>query len=162
MVVGALLLRGQQTATQEREAFLFVVNSTPNASAQGALDVLWIPDPVLKYCLGRTREQCVAIDYCIRTTNRNVSQCRNLPVDISRIPKYPRDLYPSRVLGITYFRTASGVIEGINTLFERYDRGQKADFDRVTLNARFKARIRAKRSDDDDDFNVLQVLTTPE
>jgi hypothetical protein len=161
-IASAALLCGDQAVAQEREVFLFVVNATPKAAAQGALDVLWIPEPVLKYCLGKTREQCVAIDYCIRTTNRNVSQCRTLPVDISKISKYSRDVYPSRVLGITYFRAASGGIDGLNALFEHYERSPKTGFDQVSLKARFKARIRVKRSADDDDFDLLQVLSTPE
>jgi hypothetical protein len=33
-------------------------------------------------------------DYRVRTTNRDVPQCRNLPVDVANIPKYPRDMYP--------------------------------------------------------------------
>jgi hypothetical protein len=122
--------------------------------------VLWIPAPVQKNCFGKTREQCVALDYCIRTTNRDVSQCRNLNVDLTNIPKYPRDIYPRRVLAVTYFRAATD-IKGLSDLFEYLDHRPKADFDHLSLKARIKARIRVKRSADDDDFDLLEVLAVP-
>jgi len=145
----------------EREELLFVLNPAPARRLQRAVDVLWIPGPVQPYCLGRTREECAAIDYCIRTTDRNVSQCRNLGVDVTRAPQYPSDLYPRRVLAVTYFRTSVSAITGLGKLFGFIDGRPKADFDRLSLRARVKARIRVKRSADDDDFEVLEILAAP-
>jgi hypothetical protein len=146
--------------TLELEVSLFVLNPPSGASFKGAVDVLWIPLPLQKYCLGKTREQCAAIDYCIRTTNRDVSQCRNLSLDVGKIPKYPRDIYPARLLAITYFPAVAS-IPGLSGLLEYRDRKPRTDFDRLSLKESFKARVRVKRSPDDDDFELLQVLALP-
>jgi hypothetical protein len=34
------------------------------------------------------------MDFCIRTTTKNVSTCRNLPVDLAHLPAYPPDMRP--------------------------------------------------------------------
>jgi len=150
--------RAQPRAALEREEFLFIVNPPP--ASKGAVIVAWIPQPMQRYCLGRTLEQCIAIDYCLRTTDRDVRQCRNLPVDVARIPKYPRDLYPRRVLSVVYFRAAT-VIQGVGGLLEYFDSKPRSDFDRLSMKERIRARIRVKRSADDDEFDLLEVLQAP-
>jgi hypothetical protein len=147
-----------QTRSVEREEFLFVVNPPP--ASKGAVTVVWIPQPMQRYCLGRTLEQCVAIDFCLRTTSREVQQCRNLPVDVAKIPRYSRDLYPRRVLSVIYFRAATA-IKGVGDLLEYYDSQPRSDFDRLSLKARIRARINVKRSADDDEFDLLEVLQAP-
>jgi len=158
--VSLLALWGADPTQTQREEFLFLLNPPPGSKG-AAVVVLWIPPPLLRYCLGKTREQCVAIDYCIRTTNRNVSQCRNLTVDVTNIPKYPRDIYPRRVLAVTYFPAAASVIKGLDGLLEYLDAQPKADFDRLSGKARIKAKIKVTRSADDDDFDLLEVLAVP-
>jgi hypothetical protein len=64
-----------QPTALEREEFLFIVNPPP--ASKGVVVVAWIPEPMQRYCLGRTLEQCIAIDYCLRTTDRDVRQYRN-------------------------------------------------------------------------------------
>ena len=151
--------RIDQAATLEREEDLFILNPPP--ASKGALVVLWIPAPVQRFCLGKTREQCVAIDYCIRTTNRNVPQCRAVPVDVASVPKYPESIYPRRVLAVTYFRGSATAIKGVADLLEYFDGQQRSDFDRLSMKARIRAKIRVKRSADDDDFELMEVLRLP-
>jgi len=40
------------------------------------------------------------MDFCIRTTTKNVSTCRNLAVDLAHLPAYPPDMRPRRMLSI--------------------------------------------------------------
>jgi len=65
---------------------------------------LWIPQPLQKYCLGKTAEQCSTIDYCIRTTNKDIAMCRSLSPNLRRLPAYPPGIRPRRVLSITYYK----------------------------------------------------------
>jgi hypothetical protein len=152
--------RAARAVTSEREEFLFILNPPPQPAFNGAVVVLWIPAPLQRYCLEKTREQCVAIDYCARATNRDFAQCRNLPVGVINIPKYSRDMYPRRVLAMTYFRAATA-IKGFRNLLEYFDVQPKSDFDRLSMNARIRARIRVNRSADDDNFDLLEVLRVP-
>ena len=70
----------QPQSPVELEEILFVQNAkTP--PEKGAIYVLWIPQPVLKYCLGKSAEKCARIDFCIRTTSKEVSTCQNLGLD---------------------------------------------------------------------------------
>ena len=151
----------QAAQITEREEFLYVLNPPAGAPKDAKVALLWIPSAVERYCLGKSREQCAAIDYCVRTTTRNVPMCRNLPVDVTQIPKYAPDLYPRRVLGVTYFQAATIDIAGLTGLYEYMDKSLRTDFDRLSLPQRIKARIRVKRSADDDDFDLLEVVALP-
>jgi hypothetical protein len=42
-------------------------------STPGAVQLVWIPEPLEKYCSGKTHYQCAPMDFCIRTTTKNVS-----------------------------------------------------------------------------------------
>ena len=76
------------------------------AGGKSAVQLVWIPEPLEKYCLGKTHEQCASMDFCIRTTTKNVSTCRNLAVDLAHLPAYPPDMRPRRMLSIAlYART---------------------------------------------------------
>ena len=66
----------------------------------GAVQLVWIPEPLEKYCFGKTHQQCASMDFCIRTTTKNVSTCRNLAVDLAHLPAYPPDMRPRRMLSI--------------------------------------------------------------
>jgi hypothetical protein len=63
----------------ELEPSLFV-QLPGGKSTPGAVQLVWIPQPLEKYCLGKTHEQCASMDFCIRTTTKNVSTWRNLAV----------------------------------------------------------------------------------
>jgi hypothetical protein len=155
-------LYGADAVTSEREEFLFLLNPPSGPGFQGAVNALWVPAPMVKYCLGKSREECVAIDYCVRTTNRNVAECRNLSVDLNAIPKYSPSLYPRRVMGVTLFPAAADAIKGMDGLFAAYASRPRTELDRLSIKLRFKVRIRVKRSADDDDFDLLEVLSVPQ
>src|SRR5579863_10052137 len=99
----ATLVRAQsaaanaQPASTEMDAILFV-QSFPMKNGPDAIDLVWVPQPIQRLCLGKTAQQCASIDYCIRTTNRDVSMCRNLGIPLSRLPSYPHDVVPRRQL----------------------------------------------------------------
>lgn len=157
----ALLICGAASAgAQEREEFLFLLNPPAGPAFRGAVEVVWIPAPLQKYCLGKTLEHCVAIDYCLRTTNRDVSQCRNLTVDVTKVAKYPAGSWPRRVLAVTYF-PAAAEIKGMGGLLQYFKSKPGTEFGRLSSQARFKAKIRVKRSADDDEFDLLEVMAVP-
>src|SRR5580658_10301618 len=70
----------------------------------GAVQLVWIPEPLEKYCLGKTHVQCASMDFCIRTTTKNVSTCRNLAVDLAHLPAYPPEMRPRRMLSVPLSR----------------------------------------------------------
>lgn len=141
----------------ELEESLFVQN--PHVPGVKGIYVLWIPQPVQKYCLGKTAEQCTEIDYCIRITNRTISRCRNLSVDVTSLPLYPPDIRPKRVLGVIYFPVAP--IKGFGALLKFFESAPKDTFDRLSASGRIKARIKLIRSAEDDQFELLEVLAVP-
>jgi hypothetical protein len=142
----------------ELEEWLFVQRSHTKGAAR-ALYVLWIPQPIEKTCLGKTAAECIAMDYCIRTTSKDVAMCRNLRVDLKHLPSYPPDMRPRRILGVTYF--LSGTMERLGKLFEFAQSAPRGTLDRLSEHSRFRARIRFTRSADDDDFDVLEILNVP-
>jgi hypothetical protein len=148
-----------QEKTSELEAVLFVQD--PHlANGKKAVQVIWIPQPVQKYCLGKTHKECSTIDYCIRTTNKHAAMCQNLGVDTARLPAYPADVSPKRVLSIVYFFPMDGD-KGFGRLAEFFENAPKGLLDHLSRNARIKARVKLSRSADDDQFEVLEVLEAP-
>jgi hypothetical protein len=142
----------------ELEQFLFVQAPEPD-NGKGNIVVIWLPQPLQKLCLGKTAAQCSTIDYCIRTTNRESSQCRNIGVNLVGIPPYPPDTRPRRKLSVVYFPEAP--IKGLEQLRVFYKSAPKASLQRISIGARIKARIRFTRKTDDDDFDLLEVLALP-
>ena len=142
----------------ELEDILFVQDPHLPGGKQG-IRVFWIPQPVQKYCLGKTAQQCIDIDYCLRTSNRNVATCRNLAVDITRIPPYPGGMRPRRVHSIVFFQV--GQIGGSELLKNLYEKAPKDSLNHFSSDTRIKARIRYTIKSDDDDFDVLQFLAVP-
>src|ERR1700722_3745076 len=69
----------------------------------GSVQLVWIPEPLIKYCLGKTHQQCASMDFCIRTTSKDVSTCRNLAVDLAHLPTYPADMRPRRMLSVVLY-----------------------------------------------------------
>jgi hypothetical protein len=147
-----------RATTLELQEFLFV--QKPDApGARAGVQVVWIPQPVQKYCLGKTLKECASIDYCIRTTNKNVAMCRNLSVDATRVPAYPPDVRPARVLSVTYFVLAG--MPGFDALQRFLERAPKETLDHLSLSARIRAKIKFTRSREDDDFKLMEVLAVP-
>lgn len=145
-------------STVELEDYLYILN--PHFQKHpDAIDLMWIPKTVESLCLGKPFEKCSAIDYCSRTTNQNVSMCRNLGMDLAKLPKYPSDARPKRVLSIVFYQ--GSLIKGWAALRTYYDSQPPGTFDRVSKSQRIKARIKLIRSTDDDQFELLEVLAVP-
>ena len=133
----------------EVEDFLFVQN--PATGANGYY-VMWIPEPLQKTCMGKTWKQCADMDYCIRTTNKNVAMCRGLP----KLPTYPAGMRPRRILGITF--SEPGNTKVLEFLRQFHSAQPSTAFDHLSMGVRIKARLKLTRAPDDDSFEVLEVF----
>ncbi len=151
----ALLLSAQPKETILEET-LYAQNApeTPDG-----IRVMWIPAPLERTCENKRTQRCAEIDYCIRTTTKNTATCRNVGVDLAKLPAYPRDLRPRRVLSVTYFPAAP--ITGLDKLRTYVASKPKSTFDTLTAATKFKAKIKFKHKADDDDFELLEVLSVP-
>jgi hypothetical protein len=151
--LAALVLCGVNAVagSVETEAVLFV-----QSAAKDGIAVAWIPRPLQKYCLGKTLQQCSTMDYCIRTTNKNVSMCQNL----GRLPSYPADMHPRRIISISYFKIVPELspIKGIAILQTFFNSQPGAKFDVLSNSLRIRARVKLTTRADDDDFNVVEFL----
>ena len=143
--------------SKEMEAILFV-QSLPLKDGQQGIHLVWIPQPLQRLCLGKTAQQCADIDYCVRTTNRDVSMCRNLGIPMSQLPKYPTGMIPARQLSVTYMKLSPDYFANLQEFFRR---APKASLQHLSMSARVKARVQFIRKADDDDFNVLEILAVP-
>jgi len=148
----------------ELEEPLFLVDphlkSAQGAPVLGAMSVESIPQPIQKYCLDKTSQECSTIDFCIRTTTKSVAMCQNLPANLRHLPPYPAGMRPSRVFSITFFQGAPN-IRGFDGLRRFYDSVPKGTFDRISVRGRFKARVRLTKTSDDYNFELLEVLSVP-
>jgi hypothetical protein len=149
-----------QPASVELEQMLFV-QAPENGIPKDGIQLIWLPEPLEKLCLGKTASKCATIDYCIRTTNRDDSRCRNLGINLARIRHYPPGTRPARMLSITLFRIRELKGNGYGLLQDFYKSAPQASLQRISLDARVKARIQFIRKADDDDFNLLQILAVP-
>jgi len=142
----------------ELEPSLFV-QLPGGKSIPGAVQLVWIPEPLVKYCLGKTHEQCAAMDFCIRTTTKNVATRRNLAVDLAHLPAYPLDMRPRRMLSITVYL---GRMKNWEELQEYVARAPKDRLEHFSPLARIKAKVTFTRTPEDDGFRVLEILSVPE
>ncbi len=142
----------------ELEPSLFVQlpgsNSTP-----GSVQLVWIPEPLEKYCLGKTHQQCASMDFCIRTTTKNVSTCRNLPIDPAHLPAYPPDMRPRRMLSVRLYLAVG--MKGWEELQDYIARAPKDRLDHFSPLARVKVKVTFTRTPEDDEFRVLEILSVP-
>jgi hypothetical protein len=145
---------GAQPKSTELDAILFV-QSLRTTDGRDGIHLVWIPQPLQRLCLGKTSQQCANMDYCVRTTNPDVSQCHNLGIPLSRLPKYPRDMIPRRQLSVVLLALSP---DKFPKLQEFYHRAPKASLEHLSLSTRVKARVRFTRKPDDDDFDVLDVV----
>ena len=99
------------------------------------------------------------MDFCIRTTSKNVSTCRNLAVDLAHLPAYPRDMRPRRMLSIALIPPT--IMKGWEELEAYVARTPKDQLEHFSPLARIKAKVRFTRKPDDDDFQVLEILSVP-
>lgn len=146
------------TNSVELEPSLFVQLPGGN-SAPGAVQLVWIPEPLEKFCLGKTHDQCASMDFCIRTTTKNVSTCRNLAVDLAHLPAYPPDMRPRRMISIGLFPPT--IMKGWDELQDYIAHAPEERLERFSQSARIKAKVRFTRTPGDDDFRVLEILSVP-
>jgi len=143
----------------ELELSLFVQDPHLKGGRKG-ITVAWIPSPIQKYCLGKTIQDCATIDYCIRTTNKHVAMCQNLSVDTTRLPPYPPDMTPRRVLSIVLFFPMTPE-KGFGNLIKYFESAPQGSLDRLSTRAQIKARVKLTRTSDDDQLQLLEVLSVP-
>ena len=146
-----------QPGSTEMDAVLFV-QSLPLKDGQQGIHLVWIPQPIQRLCLGKTTEQCTNIDYCIRTTNRDVSTCRNLGIPLTRLPSYPSGMIPRRLLSVVLMRLTPDYFANLQEFFHS---APKSSLQHLSMSARVKAHVRFTRKPDDDDFNVLEITAVP-
>jgi hypothetical protein len=141
----------------ELDEILFV-QAPENDNGSGGIVLAWIPDPLQKICLGKTLSQCSAMDFCIRTTTKTVAMCRNLAIPLSRLPAYPRGMTPHRVMSLSFYKLSPG--GPYQPLVDIYKSLPSSSLDRLSMDARIKARIRVTHSANDDSIQLEQVLAT--
>ena len=146
-----------QPGSVELEQFLFV-QAPEHDNGKGGIVLIWLPQPLQKYCLGKTHTQCANIDYCIRTTNRESSQCKNIGVDLARIPPYPPTTVPRRMMSVFLMYLQPNTFTPLQGF---YKTAPKASLERISMSARIKARVKFTRKPDDDDFQLEEVLAVP-
>ena len=143
----------------ELEPSLFV-QLPGGKSTPGAVQLVWIPEPLVKYCLGKTHQQCASMDFCIRTTTKSVSTCRNLAVDLAHLPAYPADMRPRRITSaLACIRPL--IMKGWEELQDYIARAPKDRLEHFSEMARVKVKVKFTRTPEDDDFRVLEILSVP-
>ncbi len=143
-----------QAGSTDMDAILFV-QSFPMKDGHDAIDLVWVPQPIQRLCLGKTEQQCASIDYCIRTTDRDVSMCRNLGMPLSHLPSYPPGMVPRRQFSVALMHLTPDFFPKLQDFFRH---APKASLQHLSMSARVKARVRYTRKADDDDFQVLEIL----
>lgn len=144
--------------TTELEATLYV-QAPDFAGGAGSIVLVWLPEPLMSTCLGRTMKECFNIDYCIRTTNPNGPQCRNLAVPRASLPHYPPGMQPHRAISIVL--RALGNNNGFGSLKEFYRRAPQDSLERLSSDAAIRARIRYTSTPSNEGFYLLDVLSVP-
>jgi hypothetical protein len=148
----------QPESSVELETSLFVQHPGGKFTP-GAVQLVWIPEPLVKYCLGKTHEQCAAMDFCIRTTTKTVSMCRNLALDLARLPSYPANMSPRRMMSIAMIPPT--IMKGWDELEAYMARVPKEQLEHFSSPVRVKAKVILTRKPDDDDFRVVEILSVP-
>jgi hypothetical protein len=148
--------RGETSLELETSLFVQLPGGT---ITRGAVQLVWIPEPLEKYCYGKTHEQCASMDFCIRTTTKSVSTCRNLAVDLAHLPSYPPDMRPRRMMSIALLPPTR--MKGWEELQDYVAHIPKDRLEHFSPLMRIKARVTFTRTPEDDDFRVLEILSVP-
>jgi hypothetical protein len=120
--------------------------------------LVWLPEPLESTCMGRTMKECANIDYCIRTTNPNGPQCRNLGIPRSQLPHYPAGMRPRRAISVVLRNLDNS--HGFDKLKSFYKNASQDSLERLSPDATIRARIRYN-SGSFEGFTVLEVLRAP-
>lgn len=157
LVASAQTFPGSQNGI-EMEQTLFV--QAPDFAARGnSIVLVWLPEPLESTCVGRTMKECFNIDYCIRTTNPNSAQCRNLGMQRNQMPHYPTGMRPRRAISVVL--QALGNSNGFDRLKEFYRNASSSSLNRLSMDARIRARIRYNNDPSFEGFTLLEVLSVP-
>ena len=144
-----------QPNSVDSEQILFL-QTMPLKNGKDGYGLTWIPVPLQKYCLGKTSQQCATMDFCLRTTTPSIAMCRNLGSALQRMPRYPRDMSPRRMLSI--FLIPPSTMNGFDLLQKLAETRPRSSLQLFSMDARVKARVRFTRQPDDDSFSVLEIL----
>jgi hypothetical protein len=127
----------QSPATQPNsvdiEQVLFV-QTIPLKNGKTGIILLWIPQPIQKYCLGKTSQQCAPMDFCLRTTTPDIAMCRNLGSALQHMPRYPRDMRPRRQLSIVFYPPST--IKGFEIVQNLVQSAPRPSLERLSLHPR--------------------------
>ncbi len=121
--------------------------------------LVWLPEPLVSTCMGKTMKECSQIDYCIRTTNPNGPQCRDLGIPRAQLPHYPADMRPRRAISVVL--RAMGNDHGFDRLKAFYRNASPSSLSRLSPDATIQATIRYDDNPSFQGFYVLEVLSTP-
>jgi len=142
----------------EMEQTLFV--QAPDFAGGGnSIVLVWLPEPLVSTCLGRTMKECFNFDFCIRTTNPNGPQCKNLAVPRARLPHYPPGMVQRRAMSVVLSKL--GDSNGFDLLKSFYRSAPKASLQRLSSDATIRARISYNNSSSFEGFSLIQVLSAP-
>jgi hypothetical protein len=142
----------------DREQTLYV--QAPDFPGAGdSIVLVWLPEPLVSTCLGRTMKECFKIDYCIRTTNPNGPQCRDLGIPRSQLPHYPADMRPRRAISVVLRAMSND--HGFDRLKAFYRNAPPSALSRLSAEATIQARIRYDDNPSFQGFSLLEVLSTP-
>lgn len=148
-----------QADTSEMEQTLYVQAPDWSGNKGDSIVLVWLPEPLESTCLGKTMKECFNIDYCIRTTNPNGPQCRNLGIPRASLPHYPPGMQPRRAISVVL--RFLGNSNGFDRLKEFYRSAPKDSLERLSSDATIRARIRYTSTPSFEGFTLLDVLEVP-
>jgi hypothetical protein len=148
---------GGQSDGIEMEQMLYV-QALDFAGGGNSIVLVWLPEPLESTCMGRTMKECALIDFCIRTTNPNGAQCKNLGIPRSELPHYPAGMQPRRMISVTLRALGNG--NGFDKLKAFYKNASQDLLERLSPDAMIRARIRYN-SGSFEGFTVLEVVGAP-
>jgi hypothetical protein len=129
------------------------------AGGDNSMVLVWLPEPLVSTCMGLTMKECFKIDYCIRTTNPNGPQCRDLGIPRSQLPHYPAEMQPRRAISVVL--RAMGNDHGFDRLKEFYRNAPSSSLSRLSPDTAIQARIRYNDNPSFQSFYLVEVLSTP-
>jgi hypothetical protein len=148
-----------QPEGMEMEQTLYVQAPDWTGPKGDSIVLVWLPDPLESTCLGRTMKECANIDYCIRTTNPNGAQCKNLGIPRPQLPHYPAGMQPRRMVSVVLRALGNG--NGFDKLKAFYKSADSSSLSRLSSDATIRARIRYNNDPSFEGFTLLEVLSAP-
>lgn len=157
-IAGSDFLSASAQDGTEMEQTLYV-QAPDFANGGDSIVLVWLPDALESTCVGRTMKECARIDFCIRTTNPNSAQCRDLGIRRADLPHYPAGMRPRRMVSVVL--RALGNNNGFDRLKAFYRSAPASSLSRLSIDARIRARIRSNDNPSFEGFSLLEVLDAP-